>query len=645
VLALPRPSWKHLGLLDFLVAALLAAAAFAHYRVCFGTGVVPEEDAAILMRYVRHLAAGHGVVWNVDEPPVDGATDFLFMVAAAAAVKAGASVEGATRGVSLLSHAATLALVYLAVRGLAGASRAAALFPAAMLALGPAPHYVAAAFGTPFFAFAVGLTWILAHGLLATDAPSLSRAMAFSASALVMGLIRPEGVIVAVLMLAAVLIGRRGNGLGLILAAFASVFLGLGLAYFLWRWSYFGHPLPNPFYKKGGGVLHWGTLAKAFQNLGRLCGPFALVIVAGLGHRPTRRYAVVALIPVVGFGLAWVLLSDETNYLMRFRYPIALVALVSWAPIWTVLRAPVARPSLRWAVVAIAWIVGLATLAWQYRRYASVPHPPSGLHDLAVALADYRDKGYTMAVTEAGLLPFYSDWRTVDAWGLNDPWITHNGGVTEEYLDRYRPDLVLLHAYYSPEVPRERGRSRGLGDAWYGMTTALQDYAVARHYELAAVFGRDSSETHYYYVRPGCPDAAALVARIRNLEYPWFRDGEPAVRYAARDSALLPIQEVDVEHPRSIVRRPVTQPGVGVAEARLQPEEQVRADGHDTVERRGGRPRRVDVIAGQVFVLDPVPAGIVGPVVGELDPCYPAPAHPGGEPRQILPPVEVGIEQ
>jgi ADP-heptose:LPS heptosyltransferase len=24
----------------------------------------------------------------------------------------------------------------------------------------------------------------------------------------------------------------------------------------MWRWQYFGYPLPNPFYKKGGGTLH-----------------------------------------------------------------------------------------------------------------------------------------------------------------------------------------------------------------------------------------------------------------------------------------------------------------------------------------------------------------------------------------------------
>jgi hypothetical protein len=40
----------------------------------------PFEDAAMLMRYADHLAHGQGIVWNIGEPPLDGTTDFLFLV-------------------------------------------------------------------------------------------------------------------------------------------------------------------------------------------------------------------------------------------------------------------------------------------------------------------------------------------------------------------------------------------------------------------------------------------------------------------------------------------------------------------------------------------------------------------------------------
>ncbi|MFT6399365.1 MAG: hypothetical protein ACJAYU_004130, partial [Bradymonadia bacterium] len=37
--------------------------------VFYNRGALPSEDAAMLMRYSEHLAAGHGIVWNPGEAP------------------------------------------------------------------------------------------------------------------------------------------------------------------------------------------------------------------------------------------------------------------------------------------------------------------------------------------------------------------------------------------------------------------------------------------------------------------------------------------------------------------------------------------------------------------------------------------------
>ena len=94
-----------------------------------------------------------------------------------------------------------------------------------------------------------------------------------------------------------------------------------------------------------------------------------------------------------------------------------------------------------------------------------------GLYDAALVLRDYQRRNYALATTEAGLLPLYSTWRAVDAWGLNDAWIAHHGGITEEYLDRYRPEVIVFHAYFSPETPAaglasRSARSGPPGTAW-----------------------------------------------------------------------------------------------------------------------------------------------------------------------------------
>jgi len=125
----------------------------------------------------------------------------------------------------------------------------------------------------------------------------------------------------------------------------------------------------------------------------------------------------------------------------------------------------------------------------------------------------------------------------VDAWGLNDQWIAHNGGITEEYLDRYRPEVVAFHAYFSPGTPDsgDRIERRALGPRWYRMVMTLRKYAESRGYVRAAVFGRNAYDTHWYFVRSGFPQSDEIVARLRGLDYWW--DGEPTVDLRDADRA------------------------------------------------------------------------------------------------------------
>jgi hypothetical protein len=512
---------------------LLFLGAYVHFQIDL-TGR-PEEDAAMLLRYSQHLAQGYGVVWNVGEKPVDGATDFLFMVAVAALHRAGLPLERAAQALGLIAHALTMIGVYLSSRSLFGAGRALALIPAVFLAVGPGLRHLAACYGTPLFALAVLVAWYFAHRLLAAEPHELpGPSLLFALASLVMGLARPEGVFLAGFMLVAVLYGRRASGAPKVLTPFLAVFLTLGLAYFLWRWSYFGHPLPNPFYKKGAGLLHWYSLRQSFKNLAALGPPFLLILTLGLFVKGLRRWALFALLPIVAFTALWILISDETNYVMRFRYPILPVLLVSWVPIGQGLlervggtRGVAGHGALVWPT-ALAVAIGLAF--YQHEAYRYVAPRRMGLYDAALVLHEYRRRNYDLVTTEAGLLPLYSTWRTLDAWGLNDP-IVARGGLSPEYLDRYGPEVIVFHAYFSPAVPAsgERVQNRSLGPRWYQIVMTLKSYAEHNGYVLAACFGRNAYDTHYYYVRSGFPESAEIARRLRALDYYW--DGEPTVDF------------------------------------------------------------------------------------------------------------------
>lgn len=517
------------------------AASLVLLVVCYALAVPhflvhPEEDAAMLLRYSVHVAQGHGIVWNVGEPPLDGATDFLFMLLVAALHRAGMGIEASAQAIGLACHWLAVLGTFLVARLLHGAARGVALLSAAFLAAGVGLRYVAVCYGTPLFALAVLAAW--AATVVAADAePALAGASARRLGwlSVVLGMVRPEGAFLGLFFLASVLVARRTDRAA-VLKGFAATFVPLGLAYFLSRWGYFGHPLPNPFYRKGGDVLHWDTLEKSFRNLATLGSGFLGILVGGLLLRRTRRAALFALLPVVAFGALWVLLSDETNYFMRFRYPILPVILASWTPVWGALWDEGWPGRLRARVPEAAmWAAGLLAAAWllrhQYRELRHVKSEPLGLYDVALMLHDYRDRGYTLVASEAGLLPLYSEWRAVDAWGLNDAWIARHGLVTDEYLDRYRPELITFHAPFSPVLPPEQSRAgeRGLGRPWLRTVLVLKRYAERRGYGLVAAFGRDPYDAHYYYVRPGFPDADAITSRLRGIRYA----GAP-INYAPR---------------------------------------------------------------------------------------------------------------
>ena len=512
------------------ISLLIFLTLFAIFFVNFN--MPPFEDAAMLMRYADHLAHGYGIVWNIGEHPVDGATDFLFMVSVAALAKIGIPLGRAVRGLGLFSVAALTFLIYFVNRKLWKSHIVFAVLSALYLAVGTGLTYVAAYFGTPFFALFAALTWTLSMILIQKENPPLWPSLLFALSGLITGLIRPEGVILAGLMLIAIIVMKGWRASAMTIAIFAGVFLILGGAYFLWRWNYFGYPLPNPFYKKGAGLLHWDGLQASFENLFSLCGIFLLAYLIGFRSSKTVRQTIAFLIPVVGFAAAFILISNETNFGDRFQYALLPIVLLSWFPLVRGFDSEIGAPALGqietrpcWFLVAGLCVIAILILYSSYNQGASIDYSRDGRYDMAQALQSYSSRGYTMATSEAGLLPLYSQWNAIDTWGLNDEWIAHHGGITTDYLDRYKPELIIFHAHFSPLDPPTTP-DHYPDPVWFAMTMTLKNYAESHHYILAAVFGVTPYDTHYYYVRPGFADSQNIVRLISKFRgYAWAADG------------------------------------------------------------------------------------------------------------------------
>lgn len=519
-----------------VVAGLLAILALLLARYV-DLSAVPLEDAAMLMRYAENLAHGHGVVWNLGEKPVDGATDFLFMVLAAAGIRLGLSPQAAVRLIDIVSVAVTIPLVYFTARRLHGAGLVVAGIAAAFVATGRGLYYTEAGFGTPFFALTVAATWLFAM-LYRRDPRSRRASLGFATAALLMALTRPEGALLAAFMLAAIVVAVGPRRALLVASLTVAVCGTLGLGYFLWRWHYFGYPLPNPFYKKGGGHLYPHSLKFAILQVAAQTFPFVLLYPLSLRSREGAREALFSLVPVGLFTSIWVLLSNEMNFLGRFQYPAAIVVLLSWPGLVSHVVRDWELPRLteldRRARALFLALVALSVFGHDLATFESKKRMSAENGHLAIArlLARYEGKGYRLATTEAGILPLYSRWRTVDTWGLNDQEIAHEGTITAQRLEAFNPDVIVFHATFSP-VLEEGCTGPEFNPGWNEMTFRLRQFATRHHYRLVAAYGVDPYDSFYHYVRKDFPDSDSLVAAIRSTDYVLPAADGRAINFAA----------------------------------------------------------------------------------------------------------------
>lgn len=512
ILSQQRPLWLTVGAPSVL---LLLCAAAAWIR--FPGSLPPYEDAAMLMRYMEHVASGAGIAWNVGHPPTDGATDLLAVLLAAGLMHiTGMPAETAVRLLDGASIVAVAAIV-LTVSWRRCRSPFLAVFAVAWIILGPILVYTEVYFVTPLFALLALLTWLAAKA--ARERPEARSGILFAAVAVLLTLDRPEGAFLSAFIALAMLATRqmRLSTFGV----FVAVGVICGALYLLWRVHYFGHLLPNPFYIKGQGAVHPHALLAAIRGVLIMAAPFVLILGAGLAVGRLRAQSAAPLLTAALFTMLWLLLSSATNYEYRFQYAIVPLLAVEWPAV----AAELALRLPRKGQIASGLIL-LLLLPVEFHHWRLSPHPDGRLV-VGRALAAYAGDHYWMATSEAGLLTFYSGWNDIDTWGLNNNWIAHHG-LTPAYLGSHRLAVIMFHAYYSACAPWP---TRVTG-AWNRMVDTLHQYAVEQHYVLVAVFGVSPTDGHWYYVDPSLPNSGAIEQAITAAPYPWYGNGQIATNYA-----------------------------------------------------------------------------------------------------------------
>jgi len=236
-----------------------------------------------------------------------------------------------------------------------------------------------------------------------------------------------------------------------------------GAIYFVWRWRYFGHLFPLPFYVKVGqeGLLTGrGDVLSFVYFLWLHVGILALLGLLRL------RMSVVPILAASAALLFFFLVPEHVmGYDWRYLAPMAPVAFILAAvglgtlQSWLSLGLPAAGTRHLRSSVGILGICLLVPASFllpardsirDRRRYAL------GMDSAYLPLARYLKQAphqklrRVLAMGDAGACPYYSEWRNIDLFGLNEPRIALQDPrdpqhvMAQKYVMAQRPDVVIL---------------------------------------------------------------------------------------------------------------------------------------------------------------------------------------------------------
>jgi len=439
----------------FYVALLLyVALASSHQR-----GFI-FDDPFIFFRYARNLANGHGWVYNIGQPGYDAATSPLYVLILAAAYKLGVNLVfasglvfvGGLAGCACLTHA-TLARLNHWWAGIAAACLIASS-PWLFITRGMETALFIGVFALCLYLWVSGATYGLGASLAA------------------LVLIRPDGIVLVVLIIAAKWMidrqpPRRTLIVGAVIAAIWAVYALVAVGSILpdtlaakiaqGRSGFFG----RPFWK---GVW-WVPIRQHFGIVEAIVTLLGIVGIFIAAMRPELRLVlgVIAAASAITF-VAYSLLTvpDYTWYYAPLVYLSVILAALTIEEIGRLAsRHHVGLVALPVVVVLILIVVGLNSTE------KGPPRP--GYEQAAVWINEHTAPSATVTSAEIGLLGWYTNHPMKDYDGLLTPnalgplergdmtwWVN---GLRPDYWMVPRPhfleDLPVLQAPWFSQVFHE----------------------------------------------------------------------------------------------------------------------------------------------------------------------------------------------
>ena len=465
-----------------LLAAGLAILALLALKIAPFT----PDDAYISYRYAERLAAGEGLRFNLHGPPVEGYSNFLWIVWLAALARAGGDVPTAATLSGAALAGVSLWLLWAILRR-QGADGAALALPVLLLSFsGPVALYAVSGLETAAFLALLLLALYCFDGY--ARAGSAGWALGLALAGWLLALCRPEGVVAFPALAAGAYAFERKGGpterpwysrRAPLLAA-VLLFSALLALYTAGRLVAFESLLPTPFLSKGGSAagpwaawhtnlrFYFAQQTHHFAPLGYYYAALGLAAGVGAAGAWSRRREYATAYAALGLALLYALVYvNFVDWMPAMRYFAPLVGplLLAYGLFAHAAVGPGrgAEPGARLLVGGLLLLASLHSLAlarvdgMNLQRSTAASLSALGLWLKASVPADSL-----LAIGDVGAAPYYSGLETFDIHpeALLDPTIAARGW-SNDYFFAVDPDVVALAAFSLSE-PAFRAEHRAL---------------------------------------------------------------------------------------------------------------------------------------------------------------------------------------
>ncbi len=431
---------------------LLTALGLAHALLFWG---FTEDDAFITYRYAHHLALGLGPTFNLaDRPPVEGYSNFLWLLLLAVADKAGANLPTAAALLSLGCYLLTIPLSYKLARVVGVGVGWSLLTPLGLALAAPAALWSVAGLEEPLFTLLLVAGYISLldkeYSNLKPQTSNLEPPLWLALATLT----RLDGGIFLLCGLGWV-VWRQPNwgarwGRGAVWLIPALLILG---GWAIWRGWYYHDLLPNPLYAKA--VSGLGIVKRGLGYLGGFvlqaawCAPLLVFV-------PLLRNPRANLLLVAAFLYAAAVVLAGGDWMHWYRLLVPLLPFI-FVLVGALAEAAGRAASICWFVAASAalllsmglWLTASersSVMSRAAQTLDTLPRIAATLRQLDQQLPAALPR--TIAYNAMGIVPYYADgWTYYDPLGITDREVAHDPTTLVSWgwpgHDRYGWSLIV----------------------------------------------------------------------------------------------------------------------------------------------------------------------------------------------------------